>query len=354
MAIHPTGSLWPSADSADHTQEYNPFRPSTMVYYFDAETKMWKPMPSVVQLGEVTQSCFSAEIVGNYLYLAAQDDKSDHHVYCYHVVNDTWETLPPFQYVSHQIDCLCSVDDYIYAISESSPPQRYSLANNNWQSSGANLSFFKTSRCDDKLSTVSAVVFKSKIYVIHGYQGIGSGEMYNDRIYNPAMVHSFDPAKNEWEQKASTCHPHFGSSLFVVNNRLCVAGGNVSCYYSDSGRRQKSVILELIRRDTTYTPCGNPAPVEVYNEENNTWSVVEQKHIPPNKLGAVEIEGRVYFIINKFPIDSGIRIPPGEVYHIHLKEWENVAKISSQAVLCYLPVKRESLKAEQGEKQNKV
>ena len=89
-----------------------------------------------------------------------------------------------------------------------------------------------------------------------------------------------------------------------------------------------------------------PAPVEVYDEVKNTWSVVEQKHIPPNKLGAVEIEGKVYFIINKYPVDSGIRIPPGELYPVHLGEWENLAKIANTAVLCHLPVKKESLKAE--------
>ena len=65
-----------------------------------------------------------------------------------------------------------------------------------------------------------------------------------------------------------------------------------------------------------------------------------------NNLGAVEIEGRVYFIINNFPIDSGIRIPPGELYPVHLGEWKNLGKIDKSAVLCYLPVKRESLKAE--------
>ncbi|KAJ7384514.1 hypothetical protein OS493_021143 [Desmophyllum pertusum] len=93
-------------------------------------------------------------------------------------------------------------------------------------------------------------------------------------------------------------------------------------------------------------PGGSPAPLEVYDEKNNTWSVVEQKHIPPNNLGAVEIEGRVYFIINKFPIDSGIRIPPGELYPVPLDslgEWENLRKIDKKAVLCYLPVKREIL-----------
>ena len=43
---------------------------------------------------------------------------------------------------------------------------------------------------------------------------------------------------------------------------------------------------------------GSRGAVEAYNEENNTWSVVEQKHISPNNLNAVEIEGKVYLIIN--------------------------------------------------------
>ena len=131
--------------------------------------------------------------------------------------------------------------------------------------------------------------------------------------------------------KATTCQAHFGSSLIVVNNRLYVVGGNV--HINDK-------VLHC-----------DPAPVEVYDEEQNTWSVVQQKHIPPNNLGAVEIEGRVYFVINKFPVDSGIRIPPEEIYHVHLDEWENLAKVSDKAVLCYLPVKRESLKTEHNESQ---
>ena len=123
-----------------------------------------------------------------------------------------------------------------------------------------------------------------------------------------------------WTKLASTCHPHFVSSLFVVNNRLCVAGGTIDGY------------LE------------HQAPVEVYDEGTNTWSVVPQKCIPSNDLGAVEIEGRVYFIINKFPVDSGIRISPEEMYQIDLSGWGDVAKVNSKAILCYLPVKSENLK----------
>ncbi|KAL9986415.1 hypothetical protein ACROYT_G000562 [Oculina patagonica] len=170
-----------------------------------------------------------------------------------------------------------------------------------------------------------ATVLHSKLCVLYGNASVNRNGSYS---MQNACLHFFDPAKNEWEVKATTCQPHFGSSLVVVNNRLYVAGGNISI-------------------DTSFTvPCGNPAPVEVYNEENNTWSVVKQTRIPPNNLGAVEIEGRVYFIVNKFPVDIGIRIPPGEVYPVPLGEWENLGNTAETAVLCYLPVKRGSLTTE--------
>ena len=89
----------------------------------------------------------------------------------------------------------------------------------------------------------------------------------------------------------------FGSNLFEVNGKLFVAGGKCT------------------RQNHNY-----PAPVEVYSEESNTWSIVKQEHIPDNNLGPVEIEGRVYSIINKFPIDSGIRISPEERYPVPLDE----------------------------------
>ena len=307
-------------------------RYKTVVQYFNAEAKIWKPLPCVAQMVNETQSCFCAEYIGNYLYVAGKKQSGQFAIYRYDIANNSWETLPPFLESNHRINCLCSVDDYIYAISESNPPQRYSLANNNWQK-GARLpgdgATFRSKDGYFRLSNVTAVVWKSKIYAIYGcekqeWTGGRHSKEYWER--KPAVMHCFDPAKNEWKQQLSTRHSHFGSCLFIVNNRLCLAGGKNSC-------------------DNSGKPGGYPALAEVYDEEENTWSVLEQKHIPPNNLGAVEIEGRVYFIINKFPIDSGIRIPPEEMYHIHLDEWENLAQVSDKALLCYLPVKRESLKA---------
>ena len=190
------------------------------------------------------------------------------------------------------------------------------MTNNSWQG-GEGL---KVVENQEKLSTVSATVMNSKIYVIHGYQRCESEGGKPSWVNKPAVVHCFDPKFNVWTKLESTCHSHFHSSLFVVNNRLYVAGG----YIDDNG--------------------DDLAPVEAYDEGTNTWSVVPQKHIPPNDLGAVEIEGRVYFIINKFPVDSGIRIPPEEMYQVDLSGWGDVAEVNRKAVLCYLPVKSENLK----------
>ena len=291
--------------------------------YFDVDTKLWKPLASVAQLGEITDSYYSAELIGNYLYVVTpgQEQQGCHEyvVYRYHILNNTWEKLPELYIGVYRNKlrsppkiCLCSVSEYLYVITPSNPPQRYDLINNVWQA-GENLNF---PQHEGILQFLAATVMNRKIYVIHDYQDLKN-------FNKPAVVHCFDPEKNEWERKASTCHPHFESSIFVVNNRLCVAG-----------------ISNSIRNLMQDHP-----PVELYDERKDTWSVVEQKRIPPNLLGAFEIERRVYFLINNFPIDSGIRIPPEENFPVHLRdEWGNLAKVSENAVLCYLPVKKENIR----------
>ena len=367
--------------------------------YFDDEAKSWKPLPSMAQLTEATE-CSCAEYVGNYLYVAAKKG-NDFVNYRYDTVSNTWETLPPV--LSHvfsksHIDSLRSAEDHLYAITSGSMcvPFRYSPRKNNWQG-GASLDFVKKQFDDPnyRLTNATAAVWKSHIYVLHGLKKaekssspeernsqsnsstaftfgasspqrssglfgtsvsfqqpaqatISSGSLFGTTsstslfgnacvgasafqvwVDESAVLHRFDPNLNEWKQISSTCRPHCNSGLFVVNNKLYVA----------EGCTQSGLI-----------PSG-PASVEVYDDGDDTWSLVEQKHIPLNNLGAVEIEGRVYFVVNKFPVDSGIRIPPEEIYHVHLDDWENLLKVSNKAVLCYLPVKTESLKTEHDESQ---
>ena len=318
MAIHPT------RDSKRRTMVRG--NEDALAQYFDVDTKLWKPLASVAQLGEITDECHSAELIGNNLYVVteAQQQQGCHEyvVYRYHILNNTWEKLPEL-YIgvnrdkSHSPPKICSVSEYLYVITQSNPPQRYDLSNNVWQA-GKKLNF---PQHEGIFHSVAATVMNCKIYVIHGCKD-------RKKVDKPAVVHCFDPEKNEWERKASTCHPHFESSIFVVNNRLCVAGG----FNSSSG--SLSSLLGL----------GGSPPVELYDKRNDTWSVVEQKLIPHNNLGAFKIERRVYFLINNFPIDSGIRIPPEENYPVHLGEWENLAKVSKNAVLCYFPVKKENLR----------
>jgi len=283
--------------------------------YFDVEAKTWKPSASTTPSIEAAE-CFCAASAGNNLYVAGL--YGGDYIFRYDTEGNLWEKQP---HSCDEIKNLCIVDDYMYAISSDCNrfPQRYSFAKCHWQT------FAKvgiTSNAFNQFYNSGATVLNSKLYVLYGFKWYSG----NWRMQN-AGLHCFDPVKNEWEKKAKTCTPHFGSCLFVVNSRLYVAGGYNSI--APNGTLQ-----------------GNPALVEVYDEEKNTWSVVEQTHIPPNKPNAVEIERKVYFIINSFPVDSGIRIPPGELYPVHLGEWENLAKIASTAVLCYLPVKRENLKAE--------
>ena len=299
----------------------------TEMKYFDTGAKSWKPFPSMARLVDARE-CTCAEVVGNYLFVAIKKEDSSTIFRRYHAADNVWETLPPLVCSSYLLDplCLCSVNEHVYAFRGSDLAQRYSLPQNDWQG-GFELPSLNKKGGRERLIFATAVSMKSEIYVLRGYYKVKAYPVCKKK---PAVIHRFDPQKNEWKKRASTLYPHFESTLFVENNKLYVAGGRVSVSVDCDDGRTRAV--------------GDPAPVEVYNEKSDSWHVVEQKHIPSNNLGAVELlGGKVYFIINKFPIDSGIRIPPNEVYTISLREWEHLATIGKAAVLCYLSVKKEML-----------
>ena len=279
--------------------------------YFDIEDKQWKQLSSLAPAAHAGD-CYCAETVGGELFVA-----TDSCIYCYDIETDKWQKHE--DPTCRVVKSLCTVGDYMYAISSdcNQVTQRYNFPKLQWQS------FAKVNVTSSGYFYSGATALFSKVYVLYGHKRsqLGGWLMQN------AVLHCFDPASNVWQEKASTCRPHFGSSLFVVNGRLCVAGG-----------------FDYI--DTNNRLCGYPAPVEVYDEDNNKWSVVDQKHIPQNTLGAVEIEGRVYFIINNFPIDSGIRIPSGEIYPVYLGDWKNLGNVANNAALCYVPLKRDSVKGD--------
>ena len=77
------GALKPFQDTDEGLQvEYK-----TVDQYFDTEAKMWKPLPSVAQLGYENQSCFSVEYFGNYLYVAGKKQSGQFVIYRYDLAN---------------------------------------------------------------------------------------------------------------------------------------------------------------------------------------------------------------------------------------------------------------------------
>ena len=300
---------------------------------FDVVSKSWKPL-SYMNKPQTKALCLecsppaslAAEQIGNHLYVAV--DK--YNVYCYSIDQNSWEDLPRSPC---PINSLCAIGDYMYALSDyNQVSQRYSFSECRWQP------IAKLSDCSNTECCYSAgtTVFDSKLYVLFGHAQRTEGNNtrgYYDLSMQKAMLYCFDPSMNRWEFLSNTREPHFGSTLFVVNNKLCVAGGRKS-----------------VNRDNN--PSGENASVEVtYNAEMCYWITVPQSHIPQNNLHAIEVEGRVYFIIDKFPIDSGIRIPPEEQYPVYLGEWDKLTQIrfrwgnyfqpaDQKTILCYLPVKR--------------
>ena len=149
-----------------------------------------------------------------------------------------------------QIDSLRSVDNHVYAFISPSTCEafRYNPAKNIWQG-GANCGSLKNNLLSGSLKNnllsdylskelidVTASISKSRIYVLHAQKrnsglsfgsgfGAESATATTSQIALAAVLHCFNPKTNEWIEQSSTCLPHFNSSLFVVNDRLYVAGG---------------------------------------------------------------------------------------------------------------------------------
>ena len=289
--------------------------------YFDVVSKEWKRLTSLAP-APCKEKLHCAETIGSHMFVSTGYIPAvGCCIYSYDIERNVWKKHS-HPHSSEEIWQLCTIGDYMYS-ANSGPchlPQRYSCVEQEWQRfSKVNM----TSASGNYHCYSGATELNSKFYVLYGHKS----RTLQQAGWSPhnAVLYCFDPARNVWEERAQTCEPHFRSSLSVVNKRLYVAGG----------------CKQINDRNES---CGESACVEVYDEENNKWSVVDQKHIPANNLGAVEVEGKVYFIINNFPVDSGIRIPPGELYPVSLNKWKNLSKISKDAALCYAPLKKESFK----------
>ena len=99
--------------------------------YFDVEVKTWKPLASTTPSTEV-MNCYCAASAGNSLYVAGTAPVGGYYIYRYDTEGNVWEKQP---HSCGQINNLCIVDDYMYAISFDCYqfPQRYSFSKCQWQ-----------------------------------------------------------------------------------------------------------------------------------------------------------------------------------------------------------------------------
>ena len=200
--------------------------PQAHMHYFDVEVKTWKPLASTTPSTDAT-NCYCAVSAGNNLYVAGiAEVRPGYFIYRYDTEGNVWEKQP---HSCGQINNLCIVDDYMYAISSNCNgfPQRYSLSKCQWQT------FAKVSVPSNyRFYCSGAAVLNSKLYVLYGRS------LFSDCCWSVqnAELHCFNPVKNEWEEKAKTRKPHFGSSLFVVNSKIYVAGGYNSFHTSGLGK----------------------------------------------------------------------------------------------------------------------
>ena len=231
--------------------------PKSDICYFDVQSKIWKQLSSVQKLAEGLE-CYCAELIGNYLYVAATFNAREYTVCCYDIVLNVWRKLPPIPGSSNNpIGSLCHIEDHLYVIYKSSAPYRFNLRTNQWQSIASSKAVCDLSQ--ETFCNKAAAVYKSCPYVLYGQGQItrksSKGLPFFRCHVSLSVLFRFDPKKNGWEQKASTKTPHFGSSLFVVNNNLCVAGGSSSLNSSS---------YELVG-----SLAHAPATIEVYNDQEN-------------------------------------------------------------------------------------
>ena len=172
--------------------------PEAQMQYFDVENKTWTSMSPASPQNNVACCCYE-ESVG-ILFVGGKDSDGDC-IYCYDIERNLWERQP---HNLGKVKIMCSSDDFMYEIMHcNQPPQRYSFSNRQWQP------FAKVGITSDYFNyfyNTGIAVLGAKVYVLYGKRVRSHTQRLNVQT---AVLHCFDPLKNEWELEATTCKPHF-------------------------------------------------------------------------------------------------------------------------------------------------
>ena len=268
--------------------------------FYDTTKQQWKEFGEKIPVNEPCQAVVCS---GSYIYVGGMQT-----VYRYNIDSNTWDQLPSMVNNKKGKYQLLVLGDYLYAIGPR--PERYSFREKSWQPIADIMSTWSVLGNEESVAVMTDTIY-----------AVGSG-----RYNRYALVHCFNPSKNQWEQKATSLSCRINGCAFVCNDKLIVAGGQTS---SIQGR---------------YIVWSPLEAVESYCRETDSWSQIEQKRIAPQDSSfACEADNKIFFKLNNFVFDSGIRVSPDQVYPVKLDEWRNIAAFELGAVITYAPMNMNKL-----------
>ena len=260
------------------------FKEKAKLRFYSTTERKWQEFGEIVP---INVKCRAVVSNGNYIYVGNMNT-----VHRYNIDSDTWDKLPTMRNDKWGRYQLLVLGDYLYAMS--AEPERYSFREKAWQPIAAVSS-----------TDLTAAILGGKIYAVASCRKI-----------TPSLLYFFDLSKNQWIRKLPTLSARPCGTVFVCNNKLILTGGKV-------------------HNGSCFTDINT---VEVYDEASDSWSEVEQTHIAQKDTSfAFEAEGVIFFKLNNFAFDSGIRVSPEDPYVVNLDKWKTLAAFEKGSLITYAP-----------------
>ena len=258
--------------------------------FYDTTKQLWQDCGQNIPVNEV---CRAVVCSGSYIFVGGMKT-----VYQYNIDSKTWHPLPSMGNTKNGRYQLLVLGDYLYAIGPQ--PERYSFREKSWQPIA------------DIVPNENALDNSCAAAVIDGNIFTVGSRKPNEN----ALVHCYDPSRNQWEQKASSLKNRINGCAFVCNGKLRITGGKT---------KKEEGWLYWLPLETT----------ESYCKETDSWSLTEPKCTAPGDLSfAFEVDDKIFFRLNNFVFDSGIRVSPDQAYPVKFDKWSlNVADLDSDSLI---------------------